>query len=141
MTNPTNPFAPPAKGSMVDWADLLGSLLIIDVEGVEHDIPTVHGNAENVVKATVTVVDGAKAGEVYPNTLIFPLVLVSSLSPRVGSKVLARLTQGEAKPGKSAPWVLNDPTEEDVAAGIKAMQASTAPSGGTAPAPSEAPSY
>lgn len=141
MTNP-NPFSTPAASSGVEWEALNGSLLIIDVAAVEHDVPTVHGVAANVVKATITVVDGAKAGEVMADTLIFPKVLVSALSPRVGHKVLARLGQGEAKPGKSAPWVLTDPTEEDVAKGISAMQAATSPSGGApAAAPSEAPSY
>lgn len=133
----TNPFATPASSSGIEWESLKGSLLIIDVAAVEHDVPTVHGVAANVVKATITVVDGAKRGEVIADTLIFPKVLVSALSPRVGSKVLGRLGQGEATPGKSAPWVLTDPTEADVVAGIAAMGNALAPS----TAPTEAPTY
>lgn len=135
-----NPFSTPAASSGVEWESLKDSLLIIDVAAVEHDVPTVHGVAANVVKATISVVDGAKAGEVMADTLIFPKVLVSSLSPRVGHKVLARLGQGEAKPGKSAPWVLTDPTDEDVAKGIAFTKANVAPSAPSA-TPSEAPSY
>ena len=111
----TSPFASPATSSGINWESLKGSLLIVDVASVEHDVPTVHGVVANVVKATVTVVDGDRKGEVIADTLIFPKVLVSGLSSKVGSKVLGRLAQGEAMPGKSAPWVLTAGTDEDVA--------------------------
>jgi len=34
--------------------------------------------------------------------------MVGALKGRVGQKVLAHLGQGQAKPGQSAPWVLED---------------------------------
>jgi hypothetical protein len=51
--------------------------------------------------------------------LFFNVALKNALKAKVGQKVLARIGQGTAKPGKSAPWILNDATG-DVAAVAKA---------------------
>jgi hypothetical protein len=45
----------------------------------------------------------------------------SALVPRLvdaddGAVVVGRLVRGEAKPGRSAPWLLEDPDEKDLAA-------------------------
>jgi hypothetical protein len=42
--------------------------------------------------------------------LFFNVALKNSLKSKVGQKVLARIGQGTAKPGKSAPWILVDAT-------------------------------
>ncbi|KQP24315.1 hypothetical protein [Aeromicrobium sp. Leaf272] len=42
-------------------------------------------------------------------------MLQSQLRGSVGQKVLGRLGQGNAKPGQSAPWLLNEATADDVA--------------------------
>lgn len=106
--------APAAPGEGIKFADHLGALLLLDVLGVETGIKTVHGDSD-AVKANVNVLDGPGAGESYSETLIFPKVLQSQLRSSVGQKVLGRLGQGNAKPGQSAPWLLNEATPEDVA--------------------------
>ena len=108
----TEAFASPATASGIDWKALNGALLLITPLSVEDGIKTVHGDA-SAVRADVVALDGAEKGEEYPDTLIFPKVLQGQLRSRVGSKVLGRLGQGNAKPGQSPPWILAEATAED----------------------------
>ena len=105
-------FATPAASTGIEWASLNGRLLIVEPTEVVKGIATNFGTTD-AVRATVTVVDGAEAGKKYTDTLIFPKVLQSQLSSRVGQKVLGRLGQGQAKPGQSPPWMLNPGSPED----------------------------
>ena len=108
-------FSKPASASGIKWEGLSGSLLIIEPLSFETGIKTVHGEAD-AVKANVSVVDGPMAGTVYAETLIFPKLLQAAVRDSVGGMVLGRLDRGTAKPGQSAPWVLNDFTDSDVKA-------------------------
>ncbi len=127
----TDPFADPGSSTSVEWGDLLGSLLLLTVHGVERDISTVHG-VSDAVRADVAVLDGPQRGTVYDDALVFPKMLQSQLRSRVGQKVLGRLAQGEAKRGQSAPWMLNAATEDDKRVGrdylAHAMSAPAQPS-------------
>jgi hypothetical protein len=49
-------------------------------------------------------------GEIHEGLLFFNVALKNALKNKVGQKVLARIGQGTAKPGKSAPWILIDAT-------------------------------
>lgn len=109
-----NPFAAPASASGISWEGLKGRLLVIEPISVEKGIKTAFGDTD-AVRATVHVIDGDT--ETYEDTLVFPRVLQSQLAPKVGSMVLGRVGQGQAKPGQSAPWLIVDPSEADVAAG------------------------
>jgi hypothetical protein len=100
---------PATPSSGVKWAEHLGALVIFDVKAVETGIPTTFGDTD-AVRADVTFIDG----DTHPDTLIFPKILQSQLRPKVGSKVLGRIGQGTAKPGQSAPWILTDPTPDDI---------------------------
>jgi len=110
-------FASPAQpGQGITYPDLQGALLLIKVIFLEDHIATVHtrpGETNPAVRANVTVLDGPKAGETYEDTLIFPKVLQGQLKSRMGQLVLGRLGQGAAKPGQSAPWLLNPATPAD----------------------------
>lgn len=108
-------FAKPTSASGIKWADLKGALLIIEPLSIETAIKTVHGESD-AVKANVYVVDGPNAGDEYRDTLIFPKVLQSAVRGSIGSQVLGRLGTGNAKPGQSAPWMLDDFTDADVTA-------------------------
>lgn len=107
-------FSTPASATGIKWDELKGSLLLVEPISVEAGIPTAYGEA-NAVKANVIVLDGDLAETSYTETLIFPKVLQSQVKPRIGSKVLGRLGQGQKKPGQSAPWMLLDATEPDKA--------------------------
>lgn len=115
----SDPFATPAAPSGgIDLKEHKGSLLLITVHSVETGIQTVHGLSD-AIRCDVAVLDGNGQGEEYADTLIFPKVLQSQLRKAVGQKVLGRLGQGQAKPGQSAPWVLEDPTDADRKAGVE----------------------
>jgi len=107
--------ATPGAGDHLDLKALFGELLHITVAEIVRDIQTVHG-VSDAIRANVTVLSGASKGDTLTDVLIFPRVLRSQLETAVGANdpvVLGRLGQGAAKPGKSAPWVLNAPSDED----------------------------
>lgn len=119
-------FSQPASGSGIDWAAVNGALLIVQPTEVTEPINTVHG-PQTAVRATITVVDGAQAGEVYEDALVFPRVLKSQLSSRIGQNVLGRLGQGVAKAGQSPPWTLNPGNDADEQAALAVLTAQQGP--------------
>jgi len=125
-------FAAPASAAGFQWEDHKGALLIVEPTSVETGIPTSFGD-KDAVRATITVVDGTDAGEVYSDTLIFPRALIGQLKSNVGKKVLGRVSQGNAKPGQKPPWLLSDPTPADVTAAKAVLAGNTAPAGSAAP--------
>lgn len=118
---------PSAPGGGVDWATLKGSLVLVTVHAQEHGVKTAYGDADPV-RADIAVIDGVAEGEVHTDTLIFPKVLISQLKGQVGKKVLGRIGQGNAKPGQSAPWLLDAPLDGD-AVKAKAFEAKHAADG------------
>ena len=108
-------FNKPASTTGIKWESLKGALLIVEPLSVETGISTAYGET-SAVQANVSVVDGTSAGDVYTETLIFPKVLQSAVKGAIGSMVLGRLGQGNAKPGQSAPWVLEEFSEADAKA-------------------------
>lgn len=115
----SNPFSSPAPATGgLDLKSLLGALLIVEPLSVEDGVQTVHGPA-TAVRATVHVVDGPNANEVHEDVLIFPKVLVGQLRTRLNQRVLGRLGQGLARPGQSAPWILQEAEAADIAAGTE----------------------
>lgn len=104
--------APPSGG--IDFKDHKGSLLVIEPLSIETGIKTVHGDSD-AVRANVYVITGPGTSDDYEDTLVFPKVLQGQLKGKIGSKVVGRLTQGVAKPGQSAPWLIDAATEDDLA--------------------------
>lgn len=106
--------APSAPGGGINWTDHKGSLLLITAHEYVEGIATNFGSA-NAVRADVVVI-GDNGAEEYEDTLVFPKVLSSQLRKQIGGKkVLGRLGQGQAKPGQSAPWLIEEASAEDVA--------------------------
>ncbi len=79
--------------------------------------------------------------EEHLSLLWFNVALKNALKPLIGQKVLGRIGQGIAKPGKNPPWLLNDATgDADAVAKANAyiangLAAPAAPATATAPAP------
>lgn len=123
--------APPSGG--IDWSEHKGALLIIEPLSYEEGIQTSFG-AANATKANVHVLTGPGESEDYNEALIFPKLLASQTKSQIGKKVVGRLGQGTAKPGQSAPWLLEEATPDDLA---KAQEwlAKQAPSVTSAAAP------
>jgi hypothetical protein len=118
-------FEQPATPSTgIEWGELSGALLIIEVREVVKDINTVHGPSD-AVRADVYVVDGPHAGDEHLDALIFSRGLRGQLNERVGHKVLGRLGQGVAKPGQNPPWKLANSNDADKAAAEKYLASRT----------------
>jgi hypothetical protein len=108
--------APSEAGTGWSAKESLGHLCIFDVESYEQGIVTSLGE-KDAIRATIHDID---AGETFTDSLVFPKVLIASLKGRVGAKVLARVAQGVAKPGQSAPWTLDDASGDPAA--VKAAE-------------------
>jgi hypothetical protein len=112
-------FAAPQTGggNVVKPADIEGHLLVVEPTEFIEKMTTSMGESDAV---GVTVHD-ITTGETTEGVLWFSKVLVSSLKGRIGTKVLAVMGKGDAKPGQTAPWVLKDASGEP-----KAVEAATA---------------
>lgn len=104
---------PSGGGGEFEVKDHLGALVIFKVLEDVGQMDTVHG-ASNPVRVNVTVVDGPHAGSEHDDALIFGKVMSNQLRKLVGQTVLGRIGQGEKKPGKNAPWLLQPATSEDI---------------------------
>lgn len=105
----TDMFSSPASTTGIDWKASLGHLLLVTPLSLEENVNTSLG-AKDAVRADITDLD---TGDVYTDVLVFPRVLIGQLRSKIGGKVLGRLGQGTAKPGQSAPWLLQDFTPDD----------------------------
>jgi hypothetical protein len=103
--------SPDSQSESVKVADLANHLLIITPTEYKTGIQTVHGIAEAV---EVNVYDLDTNTE-YNSLLWFNVALRNALKTKLNQKVLARIGQGPAKPGKSAPWILLDATSDATA--------------------------
>jgi len=120
-------FSPPSVNeSGPKVADLAGQLLIITPTEYKTGIKTIHGDAEAVEVSLVNL----DTNKTYDSVLFFNVALRNSLKQKIGQKVLARIGQGTAKPGKSAPWILLDATTDPAA-----LAKANAYLGASAPAP------
>lgn len=127
-------FAAPSNntGESVKVADLAGHLLIITPTEYKTGIQTVHGLAEAV---EVEVID-LDTKQTHSSLLWFNVALRNALKNKIGQKVLARIGQGAAKPGKSAPWILVDATGDANAVALANAYLTSAPAPAVAtPAP------
>lgn len=105
---------PSAPSSGIKWENHKGALLVVEPLSFESGIQTSFGVAD-AVKANINVIDGPGAGETFDDCLVFPKLLTAQLKNQIGQKVLGRLTQGQAKPGQSAPWLLAEASTDDIA--------------------------
>jgi hypothetical protein len=108
-------FQQPPQGDQVKVAELTGSLVLIWAKEYRKDVPTSFGPSD-AIAADVHVLDGLKGGETFENTLLFQRALIGSLQAAIGGDpVLGRIGQGVAKPGQSAPYILQPFTDADAA--------------------------
>jgi hypothetical protein len=116
-------FSAPAAGSVLKPAEIEGHLLVVEpLEYIER-MPTQMGESD-AVRCTVHDITNKSTHE---EVLWFSTVLVGSLRSRIGAKVLGMMGKGVAKPGQTAPWVLQDASAvpEAVKAAQEYLQANT----------------
>jgi len=108
-------FQQPSQGDQVKVAELVGSLVLVWVRELREDVATTFGPSD-AIACDIHVLDGAKGGEKFENTLVFQKALIGSLRGAIGGEpVLGRITQGVAKPGQSAPYILSPFNDQDAA--------------------------
>lgn len=100
-------------GAKIAYEDFVGKLFVVEPLEVEHDIKTDYG-VTDAVRANVWVLLGKDKQEEFEDTLIFPRVLQGQTRRKIGSIVVGRLSQGEAKKGQNPPWQLDVPTDGDL---------------------------
>jgi hypothetical protein len=122
--------APSSNTESVKVADLNGHLLILEPMEYKIGIPTVHGDAD-AIEVNINDLD---TGQSHQSVLFFNVALKNSLKSKIGQKVLARIGQGAAKPGKSAPWILLDATGDAEAVAKANAFIAGAPAVASAPA-------
>lgn len=93
-----------------------GRLALVLPHEYKSGIPTTYG-VKDAIDAEVVILDGPEAGLRIPTARIFSLVMLGQLKGKVGGSeaVLGRIGKGQAKQGQQAPWILADPTDEDIA--------------------------
>lgn len=113
-TGSTPQFVQPASSAGLDLNANEGALLMLTPTGAQDAVNTAYGTT-SAVEADVVILDGPNQGEQIEGALIFPKVLQSQLKKYIGTGQIAlgRLGKGQAKPGQSAPWMLQDFTEGD----------------------------
>lgn len=122
--------APPSGG--INWTDLKGKLLVVEPLSVETGIKTAFGDSD-AVRANVHVITGPGESEDYDDSLVFPKLLQSQLRGQIGKKVVGRLGSGVAKPGQSAPYLLDEATPDDLAKAQEWLSKRAAPVSAKAP--------
>lgn len=107
--------SPQSSGEFVAPAKVEGHLLIVYPTGYVPHISTVHSRPDKLSDAVrVDVVDldepdeQGELGKVYRNSNWMQAVLIASLRPEIGRKVLGVMSKGVGKKGFNAPWVLTD---------------------------------
>jgi hypothetical protein len=104
-------FSAPAAGSVLKPAEVEGHLLVVEPTEYIENMSTQMGNSD-AVRCTVHDIT---TSETHEEVLWFSTVLVGSLRSRIGSKVLGMMGKGVAKPGQTAPWLLQDASGEPAA--------------------------
>ena len=100
-------------GAGIEWNDFTGKLFVVEPLEVEKGVKTIHGETD-AVRANVYVLLGKDKTEEFEDTLIFPRVLQSQVRRQIGSLVVGRLDQGEAKRGQNPPWVFTEASPADL---------------------------
>lgn len=96
----------PSDSEMFEIKKHLGALCLIAVNEYLPSFTTSAGTSP-AIKAEVAVIDGPGAGARYPDAMFFGRKIVPQMKGSVGSTILARIAQGQAQPGKGAPWQLD----------------------------------
>lgn len=113
-----DPFADAGGRSGDKVSDLLGRLLLIRPLEIIASMTTEAGTTENVVRANVAILDDPnQPGRVAPSMLFFQKALREELGDTfrdpAQALLIGRLTRGQAKGNKSAPFLFAKTTDEE----------------------------
>lgn len=95
----------PSDSEFFEIKKHVGALCLVAVNEYVPSMTTAMGTSP-AVRAEVAVIDGPGAGARYPDALFFGKKIVPQLKGSIGSTILGRIGQGQARPGQSAPYIL-----------------------------------
>lgn len=113
--------------SSYDLQANLGALVLVTVRGIEDNVTTRLGD-KPAARVSIDTLDGPNGGTHEPDVLLFPQALLRVCrsahdQARGGPAViLGRIGQGQPEAGKNPPWILLEPSYQDVEM-AKAFQA------------------
>jgi hypothetical protein len=84
---------------------------LVFVEPAPEDMSTSYGDTTAARCAYVVCLDD---DQVYSEVLIFGTALVPALTDPGEELVVGHLVKGTARPGRNAPWLLEDPTDNEL---------------------------
>ena len=105
------------NGERIALRELEGSVVVMVAEEYVASIDTQNGNTD-AIRVTIHDITGSKT---YKDQLVFARVIVNGLKEKIGAPVLGVVSKGNAKAGKSSPWVLTTATEAQKAAAADYM--------------------
>lgn len=114
-----DPFSTASTGSTSDVriGDLVGELLLIrPTEYIESMVTTASNEPTDAIRADVVVLNADGTAALHEDLLVFPVLLKRDLKRALDNDepFLGRLSMGEKKPGKSAPYIfVTNPQEEE----------------------------
>ena len=122
-----SPDAPraPETGDRFSAKAHVGRLVAIRVDKYEPSVKTSRGD-KPAVGCQVTVIDGPEAGRVYPDVLLFGVVLTQQLQAKVGRSILGRLINGEDRDG-NVPVILEPATAAETEQAVRLMTGAPSP--------------
>ncbi|MBG0830534.1 hypothetical protein HS041_22490 [Planomonospora sp. ID67723] len=137
---------PSAPGSDFKVSDYVGHLFLIYPRELRQGIVTSNGPAD-AISADLVLLTDPNGPRAETGVLIFQKMLIGSLKGKIGADpVLGRLARGVAKPGQTAPYVLNPFDDNDAAYATQYLNSvggnpfpQAAPFTAPAPAPQAAP--
>mgnify|MGYP003626551190 FL=1 len=112
----TDVFTDPSTATGDQWKPKthLGRLVMFTVDRMSEEITTDFGPATPIICSQIVVLDGEDPGAVFDDAFVFGAGMIPQLKPSAGGgKVLGRIGQREAKPGKSGAWFIDVPTDAD----------------------------
>lgn len=105
---------PAGMGDQWKAADHVGRLCAF-VEPSRTTAPTKFGESDATKCTYIVVLDGPDAGTVYDGPMIFGNISKDAYAEGLHKIVLGRVAVGQAKAGQSAPFILNEASEDDTA--------------------------
>ncbi|MFF4412137.1 hypothetical protein ACFYY8_06360 [Streptosporangium sp. NPDC001559] len=113
---------PAAPSSDFKISDYPGHLLLIYPRELRSGIVTVNGAAD-AISADLVLLTDPSGPRTESGVLIFQKVLIGSLKSSIGKDpVLGRLGRGVAKPGQTAPYILEQYTDADATYATQYLQ-------------------
>jgi hypothetical protein len=102
----------PAASFEFGLADHVGSLAFFVVGGLHRDVNTSFGTRD-AVRASLVMLDGNEAGNIFEDVLLFNSRIVARLRNVPGQIILCRIALAAGKGGNNAPVELLDATPAD----------------------------